>query len=471
VRSEAALDLDATYVDTPDLQLVRNGASLRRRTGEGPPRWTLKLPSGRDGDVLLRRELDVDDPGHEVPEALRALTTGWVRRAPLGPVAVIRSHRERLRLLGADGATLAEIDDDEVSVIDAGHVAARFREVEVELAEGGSPDLLTLVTEALVAAGAGAPDPTSKVARALGPRALAPPELSVTPPGPDATVAEAVGAALRRSVGQVVAWDHVVRLDDDVEGVHKVRVGTRRLRSDLTTLEPVLDQAWAEDLRGRLAELAARLGAVRDTDVLLERLWGAVEELREEDRPGAAVVVQRLEDERRAHLGSLHATMSGAAYVELLDDLVAAALRPCLSPAGREPAAEVLPALVRPRWRRLRRAVEGLGDAPSDDALHRVRILAKRARYASELVAPVVGDDAADLAACLAALQDVLGELHDAVVAEAWLRDHRGALTHDEGFAAGELAALQRADADQHRRAWPAAWAACDRKALTRWFR
>ena len=49
VVAEPALDLDATYVDTADLQLVRNGVSLRRRTGEGPPRWTLKLPSGETG--------------------------------------------------------------------------------------------------------------------------------------------------------------------------------------------------------------------------------------------------------------------------------------------------------------------------------------------------------------------------------------------------------------------------------------
>ncbi len=39
------LDLDATYVDTDDLRLVRRGVSLRRRTGEGAPRWTLKLPT------------------------------------------------------------------------------------------------------------------------------------------------------------------------------------------------------------------------------------------------------------------------------------------------------------------------------------------------------------------------------------------------------------------------------------------
>ncbi len=471
VEAEPALDLDATYLDTADLQLVRNGVSLRRRTGEGPPRWTLKLPAGGDGVALLRREIDVDDPGHEVPAELAALVTGWVRRDRLVPVTVIRSHRERLRLVGADGSRLAEIDDDEVSVLDEGHVAARFREVEVELAPEGSPDLLHLVTEALVAAGAGAPDPTAKVARALGPRALIPPDLTPADLGPDASVGDVVTTALRRSVAQIVANDHVVRLDDDIEGVHKARVGTRRLRSDLQMLEPVLDEAWAEQLRCRLKGLAAELGVVRDTDVLLQRLWRAVDGLPADDRPAAALVVHRLEDQRRAQVASLLATMSGEPYVELLDDLVAAALRPRTNKRVGDRAAAALPELVRPRWRRLRRAVEELGPGPTDDALHRVRILAKRARYACELAAPVVGDDAADLAGCLAALQDVLGELHDTAVAEAWVRRTLPALTHDERFAAGELVAEQRGEAASLRAAWPAAWAACDRKALTRWLR
>jgi len=38
-------------------------------------------------------------------------------------------------------------------------------------------------------------------------------------------------------------------------------------------------------------------------------------------------------------------------------------------------------------------------------------------------------------------------------------------------FAAGELVAAERAAAAELRAAWPATWAACDRKALTRWFR
>lgn len=471
VEAEPALDLDATYVDTADLQLVRNGVSLRRRTGEGAPRWTLKLPSGRVGSALARREFDVEDPGHVVPAPLAALVTGWVRRAPLVPVIVIRSHRERLRLLDADGNELVEIDDDEVSVIEDGHVAARFREVEVEMGEHGSADLMHLVSDALVAAGAGAPDPTSKVVRALGPRALAPTDLTLATLDADADLRDVVTAALRRSVAQIIGNDHVIRLDDDIEGVHKARVATRRLRSDLQTLAPLLGDGWADDLRAELKDLAAALGIVRDTDVLVERLCQAVDRLPAQDRGAAALVVRHLEDGRRAQVASLLTTMGDDGYVALLDDLVAAALRPRFAKQADGRAAVRLPELVRPRWRRLRRAVEHLGPHPDDEALHAVRILAKRARYASELAAPVVGDDAADLAAGLARVQDVLGELHDSAVAQAWLRSVLPTLAPEERFATGELVTLELAAAAELRSAWPAAWAACDRKALTRWLR
>jgi CHAD domain-containing protein len=471
VEARPTLELDAVYVDTPDLALVRSGGSLRRRTGEGAPRWTLKLPVGSSDVVLSRRELDVEDSADQVPERLARLVTGWVRRSALAPVAVIRSHRERLVLLGADGAQLAEIDDDEVSVIDDGHVAARFREVEVELASGGSDELLRAVTDALVGAGAGAPDPTSKVARALGPRALLPPDLAPVPPDPSSTMADVVRSALRRSAGQIVDHDHVVRLDDDIEGVHKMRVATRRLRSDLQTLEPVLEKGWADELRGDLKALAAELGTVRDTDVLLARLRRHIAELPADDRPVARRIVGRLEDARRAQVGALLATLDSDAYVDLLDEVVAGALEPRLGPDGQDAAVDTLPGLVRPRWRRLAKAVRALGPQPADEDLHQVRILAKRARYAAELAAPVAGDAAADLAAHLAEVQDVLGEIHDTVVAEGWLRAVALELDHEARFAAGALAATQRAERAALMAAWPDAWSACDRKALTGWLR
>ena len=122
-----------------------------------------------------------------------------------------------------------------------------------------------------------------------------------------------------------------------------------------------------------------------------------------------------------------------------------------------EPAATGMPALAHRQWRAIRKAIRRLGPHPADNALHRVRIKAKRLRYLAEVAAPVVrppaNRDAAVLTAKAAtALQDVLGDLHDAAVTEGWLRETApiaAAGAEPEallatGLAAGQLIAVER---------------------------
>ena len=84
-------------------------------------------------------------------------------------------------------------------------------------------------------------------------------------------------------------------------------------------------------------------------------------------------------------------------------------------------------------WRHLARAVAALGPHPADEALHEIRIRAKRLRYACEAVADVVGKPAVELARAAADLQGVLGDFHDAIVAEDWLRDASAAASSGPG--------------------------------------
>jgi len=121
------------------------------------------------------------------------------------------------------------------------------------------------------------------------------------------------------------------------------------------------------------------------------------------------------------------------------------------------PAREVLPELVRRPWQKLVREVHGLGEHPRDAELHRVRIRAKRARYAAEAAAPVV-PDAGRHAKAIAALQGELGDHHDAVVAGAWLREVAPGLPASAALVAGMLVAAERAEAAQRRRSWVDAW-------------
>ncbi len=109
------------------------------------------------------------------------------------------------------------------------------------------------------------------------------------------------------------------------------------------------------------------------------------------------------------------------------------------------------------------------GEHPSDEVLHLIRIRAKRCRYAAEASAPVFGEPAKTFARAVAGLQDVLGEQHDAVVAESWLRQVAISVRRDEAFASGQLVVLERARAAASRERWRVLWAAASRKRLRSW--
>lgn len=275
---------------------------------------------------------------------------------------------------------------------------------------------------------------------------------------------------LARSVERLVAHDPGVRSGNDPEDVHQARVAIRRLRSDLRTFLPLVDARWATELRAELVELGGALGAVRDLEVLAERLRAKVSLIDGGDREAAWRLLAILAANRLEARKRLDEVMTSSRYVALVERLDAARRAPQLvTPSDEHDEQELLRKLARRTWRKLRAAVEALPEDPSDTALHAVRIRAKRARYAVEAVAPAFGQPARELARALSDVQDVLGEHQDAIVSAAWLRDAAANADGVVGFAAGELAALEQADAHAARRQWPRAWRAVGKRRLRAW--
>ena len=461
--------LDATYHDTPDLRLARSGVSLRHRVGDRQP-WTVKLPDGDAGPEMLRREISFDGAATAMPDAARSLVGAYVRSSRLTPVARLKTVRTGVELLVGD-VVVAEVVDDEVSVYHGRRLAARFRELEVEVQPDAPAHLLPAVVRLLRSAGASEPEAVSKVARALGPRAQAPADLLPVPLGPKADMARAVQAAISAAAARIVTHDPGVRMGDDPEDVHQARVGTRRLRSDLRTFGPLLDPEWVAGLRAEAGWFADLLGVVRDAEVLAERLERQSRSLSSADTRHLGALLKRLAADRDKGRQEVLAAMDGERYAAFLESLVAAAAAPRFAStdgsgtAGDQAAAEALPALVRRPWRRLRRAVRALEPVPADEALHEVRILAKHTRYAAEAAAPVVGKPASTFAAAVAKLQTVLGDHQDACFAEAWLRQHVARAKPAEALLLGQLIGIQRAEAAACRAKWESVWrGAADRK-------
>jgi len=478
VGPELTVELHATYYDTDDLRLTRAGASLRYREPEG---WTVKLPArnaGGDAGELVRIEHHVPGPapdGHrsDPPSGALDLVRSRTRGSRLQPVAWVRTTRTIVGLRDSAGVVLGEVVDDRfrarLSPDDADE--AHFREVEVELTDAASPAQQHAILIRLRDAGAGAADPTPKIVRALGAAARAPADVAIPLPASVATPTDlVVRTAIASSVLQLVECDPGARLGTDPEDLHQARVATRRLRSDLRTFAPVLDERWAEGLRGELRWLGDVFGAVRDTDVLLERMTPKVATLPDVDRPSGALVLRRLGEDRARAREQMLEVLGSVRYDRLLDALVAASQHPrLLLRVDDTDDVETLEALVREPVRRLLTSADALGDDPPDTALHEVRRQAKRVRYAAEAVAPALGKPARRLARRAADLQSVLGAHQDAVVAGEWLRRVADRVDEPIGFAAGQLAAIEHRESRRARRRWPEAWRRARGKRLRRW--
>ncbi len=256
--------------------------------------------------------------------------------------------------------------------------------------------------------------------------------------------------------------DHEWRLrvaapDVAAEDVHKARVAARRLRSNLKTLQAGLDPVWTRHVQGDLKWIGSALGAIRDTDVLAGHLATAPEELQAALSQDRADAVERLIP-----------ALTSERYLNLLDRLHAASRIPPTLPvgvvggSGRRQLRKLLDADFRDVQRRVRKA----GGHPSDRQLHRIRIAAKRLRYAAELAEPIVGASSRRTARAAEEVQTVLGEHHDAVAAEDWLRkqvegrsgESNPSVSVASAFAAGCLVAEQRQRQQELRRTWVRSW-------------
>ena len=471
------ISMHAVYYDTPDLRLAREGVTMRRRSGGSDAGWHLKLPvlshTVPDG-TGIRDEIQLPDSA-AIPEELTKLVTVWARTATLGPVATLASERTKLVLRGEDGAALAELVDDTVSVEGGSHNQAQFRELEVE-DTGGGESIVAAVAAVLREAGAVSGEFVPKVVRALGPQATTPadppPPLPVDARDP---VSDLVAATLRGYTRILMGYDVAVRrgLDD---AVHQMRVATRRLRSAMRSFEPLLDKEWADELARELHWLAGVLGTARDSEVLRTRLLLSVRALPEEARPDAvgAKLADICDKHCKLAFDEALAALASDRYIALVERLVDGATYPRTTDAGRRPSSVVLPPAIKASWATMRRRANPVTRRRHDTApateYHQVRIAAKHVRYLCEASAIALGPKARKLARQAERVQEVLGEHQDAIVAAEFLSEV-AALPRigSMGFGLGLLFAREEARAAAARVEFGEIWPDVVRAKRRRW--
>ena len=232
-------------------------------------------------------------------------------------------------------------------------------------------------------------------------------------------------ASLRHVLDQMSAHVQAIRAHEagaragrDPEHLHEMRVAVRRLRAILRASRALFDPAWVDSLRDELDWLGSGLGLLRDLDVLDAYLRPRLAALEGAEYRAGQRVLRRLSADRTRARADLNEALDSPRYPRILEQLETFLSRP---PASESDVS--LPDVAATEWKRLRKAVQKLPGRPSTDELHAVRIKVKRARYAAELARAAAGERGNRFIHQAKKLQDILGDLQDAVVIEQYLHD------------------------------------------------
>ncbi|WP_111766753.1 CYTH and CHAD domain-containing protein [Nakamurella deserti] len=493
-----AASSETRYLDTAAHDLTRAGAALARTTGDSGAGWRLELP-GRPPQYLVDRPRATVTP--ELPAALAAATVGVRRGREVAEVATVRIHRTVHRLVDAAGDPLVELADETVHTAATtadGVLLEDFRRWVLAGSAAGN-DGVAPVVDAVAARLTGTdgavfdPAPGTDLQRAL----VGHPGAATTPPpssdqasagtshkaggtehakgrkGSKAqkgkaqkgkgkgkaadgrTAGELILAYLRAQDDALIAGDLVLRARDG--GIHPTRVATRRLRSTLRIFRPFVDADRAAAFDAELSWYAATLGEVRDREVQRVRMRALLDEIPDDLvlGPVGSSIDAVLRSEEVLHRGRLAEAMDSDRYLALLREAHLWSTTPPFT-ARADDDAEVLTGRVDKAAAKLVAHLEaGLRAGGDDEELHSARKAGKRARYAAELAAPVLGKEGAKLVSRYEEVQDVLGDFQDGVVACALIRRLATGTVgkrKENGFTYGLLYARERERAVEGRR-------------------
>jgi triphosphatase len=239
-------------------------------------------------------------------------------------------------------------------------------------------------------------------------------KLALSPHDTLATAAARAFAAVLDALGQYAE----LAAGGDVEGLHQMRVATRRLRATIDLLAPVLHATQRRTLERELSWLGAAGGTVRELDVITDLLARRAAKVDPKLAESMAQLRDALVERRAEELEKMGELLRSARYHALLRRLA----RPAVRKTGAE--AEIAPMaarLVRPMVQSVHRAGARLREDSPPEVVHRLRIRIKRLRYAFELLGTLGGKSHKKALRRLEELQDLLGAFNDVVVAIDWL--------------------------------------------------
>lgn len=426
------LQIFDTYFDTDDWRIHRAGFALRIRSESGKAEATLKSLRSGSTEMADRRELSETLEGSETGSI--AHSTGPVGARvqavsgahPLQPLFEVHTSRQRYAVHAVDDEKpLGEIALDETVIARPhGQPQTSIQRVEVEALTEVHEPLQTLVKALRTNLSLEAAS-DSKFAQGLKSVGLAPPpspEFAPTAVDSSMRMSEVALANLRRHLSTWYRHEPGARLGDDPEELHDLRVAGRRLDAVLREFATYLPESLVR-IRPTLKKVLRALGEARDLDVALLEIGAFSTGLPEEDRVNIEPLLQHLNAERARARTKMLGVLDATAVQEDLGKLTQAVTQPSIvsetSPAepNAVPATEAISALIRGRYKKVRKGADRLTPDSAMEAYHAVRGRVKKLRYAIEAAEAIVGKPATEMLRAMRRWQDRLGTQQDADVA------------------------------------------------------
>ena len=238
----------------------------------------------------------------------------------------------------------------------------------------------------------------------------------------EAPATAGIRLALVTRLGEMQSWRDAALDWTDPEGVHSMRVASRRLRSTLRDFTPYVHKRRLSGAMKQLKNLADALGEVRDHDVAIL----ALEELKTHTPPELSGALDQFVETRTGARDQARQELTAAIetaelkhlelkFVAALDEAIAVSNRPKKQNQNKPPLtfAEMSRTIILDRLKEFEKRSDGLFKPLDVEALHDMRIAVKRLRYALELFSKCWPRTVAAQAKRAARIQGALGDLHD----------------------------------------------------------
>jgi CHAD domain-containing protein len=214
--------------------------------------------------------------------------------------------------------------------------------------------------------------------------------------------------------------------NNEPDGIHDVRVASRRIRSILRAHKRLFKKAPYADFQCRVKAVTRGLGTARELDVTIALLDTRRKKLKGPARVAANQIIRRLRAQRTEESANVDAgvhLIENGRFQKSIETLTSSAksVSRCYLDSARNTLNKRLDAVLtaHEHWRQTR----------SDEDLHQVRIAFKRFRYSCEIFEPVYGAPLKEFILSLKAAQEHLGDWNDVRIARDYVEQYAKGLT------------------------------------------